>query len=375
MRALLLIVAALISYGSLYPFSFAAHEGSLEEILALVTSPDLSMSRGDLVGNLLLFAPYGFLASLQARDHRRPAFTLTWILLAGAALALALQIAQIWLPSRVPSLADAMVNVVGMAGGVAIAAAASQLMPRGKSLHASSTLVPAALMLCWLGYQWFPLVPTLDLQNVRNAVKPLFLASGLDWVRTLHATVAWSAFFMLAGKLFATAIRPTVLAAAGIVVLLAKLFIVGASISLTNALGLGLALTALPWLRRPASLNLLIIAMLLSLLLSGLAPFALASIPGSFHWIPFTGMLGGNMERNLLVLLEKTYLYGSLIFFITLNGARPIAAASAVALCLGFIEGVQVFLPGRTAETTDPVWAIILGFLIQYSMKSRSGRK
>lgn len=379
MRPLLWLLIILISYGSLYPFGFAAHEGSLEELARLFTTPALHMGRGDLVGNLLLFAPYGFIAALLARQHPHPQRQLVWLLTNGAVLALALQIIQIWLPSRVPALVDVFANLGGMAIGVALAGLLPRLLPTqvqsaldGKD--SGQALFAATLMLCWLGYQWFPLVPTLDLQNLLDALKPLLRTLQPDPIRTLHTACAWLAFFWLARLLFKRPPGLLLMTAASLLILVGKLFIVGASISASNVLGLCLAVTASPLLQRHYGLNALIILMLFSLFASGLSPFTLLDSPQTFHWIPFTGMLEGDMGNNLLNLIEKSYFYGALILLIHVNGARPLPAAIAAASCLLLIEGAQLFLAGRTAESTDPVLALLLGFALQQTFSTNPAR-
>ena len=370
MRAILLLIAVLISYGSLYPFNFLANGHWLRQGVLFFTQPDLHMGRGDLVGNLLLFAPYGFVATLLCRARRHGRITGQWVLLLalGLLLALVLQLAQLWLPSRVPALSDVVANAGGMLLGVAAALLAHRVAPAAAgdsaNLLLGHALAPAVLMLLWLGYQWFPLVPTIDLQNMINAVKPLVRTPQLDAVRALHTALAWLAFFRLWQLASGQRTPALALALAALCILGAKLVIAGASISLTNAVGLGLALACLPWRQHSAALPALVIAMLVSLFASGLAPFGLSDMPQAFHWIPFTGMLEGSMGVNLLNLVEKTYFYGALIVFMTANGARPVPAAIAVAICLGAIEAAQVFMPNRVAETTDPILALIIGFVV-----------
>ena len=375
MRAILLLIAVLIGYGSLYPFHFAANGNWLREAAALFTDPELRMSRGDLVGNLLLFAPYGFVAALLS-DARRPPRTaiggLALLLALGVLLALALQLAQLWVPSRVAAMSDVAANCAGMLLGAAAARLARKFFPSAAKhpLHHAAdmplprALVPAVLMLFWLSYQWFPLVPTLDLQNMINALKPLLRAPQIDAVRALHTALAWFAFFKLWELATAKHMSALALAAAALFIVSAKLLIVGASISPANVIGLGLALACLPWHRHSAALPVLTVAMFISLLASGLTPFDPLSQPQTFHWIPFTGMLEGSMGMNLLNLIEKSFFYGALIVLISAKGSRPFAAAIVVALCLGMIEAAQTFLPNRTAESTDPVLALILGFVI-----------
>lgn len=369
MRAILLLLAVLIGYGSLYPFSFSANDYWLREGLALFTQPDLHIGRGDMVGNVLLFAPYGFVAALiSTGSARRATAPLVLRLGLGLLLALALQLAQLWLPSRVPALNDVIANATGMLLGLAAAWLARSLGPAGAGQVASMALqralAPAVLMLLWLSYQWFPLVPTLDLQNMINAVKPLVRTPQLDIVRALHTALAWVAFFKLWQLTTARHTPALALAGAALCILGAKLVIVGASISPTNLLGLGIALACLPWHQHRAALPVLIIAMLAGLFASGLAPFDMSGVPQAFHWIPFTGMLEGSMGTNLLNLVEKSYFYGALIVFMVANGARPLAAAMALAICLAAIEAAQVFMPSRVAETTDPLLALIIGYVI-----------
>jgi len=367
MRAFLLLIAVLIGYGSLYPLHFAADPHWQQEAIALFTAPPLRMSRGDLVGNVLLFAPYGFVAALWRTRTR-----LALLLLLGALLALGLQLAQLWVPSRVAALNDVIANVAGMLLGVGAAWLARRFAPsvaRPPIGHAAQTalpraLVPATLMLLWLAYQWFPLVPTLDLQNMINAVKPLLRSPQLDTVRALHTALAWLAFFMLWGLATPRRVPALAMAAVALFVVGAKLLIAGASISPSNVIGLGLAIVCLPWLQHRGALPLLSMAMFASLFASGLTPFAPLSQAQPFHWIPFYGMLEGSMGLNLLSLVEKCFFYGALIALISARGGRPLAAAVAVAICLAMIEAAQMFLPQRTAESTDPILALILGFVI-----------
>lgn len=370
MRALLILISVLIGYGSLYPFDFAPGEGGLTELSTFFTQPDLQMSRGDLVGNLLLFTPYGFVAASMAGTRKHPASALAVLLGLGGSLALALQFAQLWLPSRVPALGDVFVNIAGMLLGVTAAGLARRLMPSLPGNRAQP-LIPLGLALSWLAYQWFPFVPTLDLQNITNALKPLLLSPQFDAPRTLHTAVAWLAFFKLWDIIAAGRTSSLMLAAVGVFIVGAKVLIVGAGISLNNVLGLGLALAFLRWCNAPSALPVLLIAMLLSLFLSGLAPFAIQNTPSAFHWIPFTGMLEGDMGNNLMNLIEKTYFYGALILLMTRHGARPVPASIAVASCLLAVEAAQIFIAGRTAETTDPVLALILGFVIQLGISKQ----
>lgn len=367
MRRLLLLIALLIGYGSLYPLDFTAAPQWRRQALELFTAPDWHMSRGDLVGNVLLFMPYGLVALLLAQEGGGPApraRRLALLLALGCALALGLQIAQLWVPSRVAALNDVLANVAGLLLGLGAGVAMRRWWapPGAAGTALAPTLVPALLALLWLGYQWFPLVPTLDRQNMLNALKPLLLAPRLDLARTLHTGLSWLAFFALCDAAFARPIRTLTLICVALSSVGAKVFIVSAQISPANLAGLALALAALPWRTHPASRPLLGLAMLASLFVSGWTPFIPLLQPQPFHWVPFAAMLEGSMVVNGLNLLEKTFFYGALIALLRGRSSSPWGAALLLALCLSVIEAVQIYLPGHTPESTDPLLALCLAF-------------
>jgi len=62
----------------------------------------------------------------------------------------------------------------------------------------------------------------------------------------------------------------------------------------------------------------------------------------------------------MLAFLRKCFWYGSAIWLLRAVGWRLARATVAVALLLGAIEVIQIHLPGRVAEITDPLLAVIL---------------
>jgi glycopeptide antibiotics resistance protein len=74
-----------------------------------------------VIANVLLFVPWGFLTFLAFDRETRPrlrTYLLTCIF--GLAFAAALQIWQLFLPTRVTAAADALANVLGTLGGAAL---------------------------------------------------------------------------------------------------------------------------------------------------------------------------------------------------------------------------------------------------------------
>ena len=117
----LAIVAAAIAYASLYPFDFAvppAHERAWPRFWEAWR---WSGSRSDALGNVLLFVPFGWAGCVAARRGRLRAWAYPATAVISLLLALALQLAQIYLPSRTPALSDVGWNLVGAAAGIAAA--------------------------------------------------------------------------------------------------------------------------------------------------------------------------------------------------------------------------------------------------------------
>jgi VanZ family protein len=101
-RLLLGYLAGITAVITLAPFRFTP-----------VAAPQLSwrVDPGDVVGNVLLFLPLGFLFRAAARSAaaRHPLTALA----AGAAASVALEVAQLFLPGRFPSPVDVLTNGAG----------------------------------------------------------------------------------------------------------------------------------------------------------------------------------------------------------------------------------------------------------------------
>ena len=110
---LLLVVLALIVYGSLYPFNFKADaiEGGVLEAFRQLSWA--RAGRGDRIANVLLYLPLGFCLFLWLglRWHRIPSILAATAL--GSLLSLSIEIAQVYISTRVPSLNDLTLNAVG----------------------------------------------------------------------------------------------------------------------------------------------------------------------------------------------------------------------------------------------------------------------
>ena len=118
-RYIFYFVCGLIAYGSLYPFEFSLAELSPESWQIFSASWLNYASNGDVLGNLALFLPFGFMA-FYAFETPRLRLKCSGILLAAFLFGLLLQLIQLAIPVRDAILSDVVVNVLGAALGLAV---------------------------------------------------------------------------------------------------------------------------------------------------------------------------------------------------------------------------------------------------------------
>ena len=113
------VFCAIAIFGSLAPFTFRAV--SWEDARARIEVPDIHrLSRFDLVANVALFVPIGFFLMGAYRANHGAVGATFRVALASAFLSAALEGAQLYLPSRTPSLADFCAEQTGAAAGIVL---------------------------------------------------------------------------------------------------------------------------------------------------------------------------------------------------------------------------------------------------------------
>jgi VanZ family protein len=68
----------------------------------------------------------------------------------------------------------------------------------------------------------------------------------------------------------------------------------------------------------------------------------------------------------MLLFFEKIFLYGSLLWLLAIISRSLRFSLIFCVVLLSGIEIMQMFIPGRTAEITDPVLAVILGVFFYF---------
>jgi VanZ family protein len=167
-RSILVIVSVLIAYGSLYPFDFQLPRDMVGALGATAILDPYATSRGDILGNVALFLPFGFAGMLATARLGGAGTRLLVVLASGALLAAFLQGGQLFLPERDPALVDVLWNAVGVTAGAVVGftpLARRLLSADGSAVRIDVPLVLAGL---WVARQLVPLVPSLDLRVVKS---------------------------------------------------------------------------------------------------------------------------------------------------------------------------------------------------------------
>jgi len=368
-RWLALASVLLILYGSLFPFRFAAlGDVGFDELLASLRFE--RTSRGDLVANLLLYMPLGLCLVLAWPARWRRVAALAWTVFAGTALSVAVELLQVYASSRVSSLTDVVINAIGTLAGSLIAIIYLEL---GTTLRIPGIAagrpepVPLGVLLLWLAFRLAPFVPTIDWQKYKDAVKPLLFDPEIGVLDTFRYLVGWLVVGYTVRQLWRreyalfAALAIVAIVIAGRIVVVGKVLVAPEVVALLLCIPLAALFVAFPDRRRTALLAMLLSA---TIVVQGLEPFELLAQAQQFSWVPFKNSLSDSLEVNYSVLLEKCFWYFSLVWLLTRRSWSIPGAALATAALLGAIEVAQLWLPGRSAEITDPLLALIAGMLL-----------
>ncbi len=412
--------ALFILYATTIPFAFHFSAEYLQAKLAAFGSNpfQLKTAQGfgttDIVSNVLLFAPLGFLfvsARLTANMLLRRRHVILQAGFAGLALSVLVESLQLFLETRTTSAIDLIANAAGVTIGAGVALRyqryfqphvlkfAQQQLARSPQL----TLFYAYAALLFLS-QLAPFAISLDVSTLKKAVKSidfylpqtaahlgelsarsiLFAAFGFLWLRTRERNREPKTIFL----------SVLLTLGAATVIECAQLFIVSHTATLRNLLaglegGLyGAVLHLLAQMRAARvakarrvtrshnlALNLALGHWLSYYLLMELQPYAFNFSSASlsrkmlaFHWLPFIEYYNRTEPLSLFD-LSKGLAYFALLTLLLLYRLQPrqinvslydmlIIAGIAVGLS-GLVEIAQLGLPARASGVTDGVNSVL----------------
>jgi hypothetical protein len=226
----------------------------------------------------------------------------------------------------------------------------------------------------------FPYVPVLDASKYWHAVKPLLFDPQFRAANLYRHFTIWLAIAVLmeglAESAWARWLTGFVLAAE----LCGRILITGLTLSPDEVAGSAIAV--LIWLAvgwRLRARVWIVTALFVGMVVEqAMEPFEFQTPAHAFGWVPFRSFFYGSFVFNVLVFLEKSFIYGSLVWLLERSGL-PLkwAAISGAGLVL-VLRLTQVFLPGRSAEITDAVLLVLMAGLMKWlpapAAENRSGR-
>jgi VanZ family protein len=374
---LLLAVVALIAYGSLYPFNLKPDslQGGLLEALRQLSWA--RAGRGDRISNVLLYLPLGFCLFLWLSMRLRRGVAVLVATLLGTLLSLAIEVAQVYVSLRVPSLTDLTLNaagtVLGAVGGLAWRALSALMHLPTRAEKPARDPGAALLIGLWLVWRFAPFVPQFDLVKLKSALQPLFHPT-FDLAAVFTYLTCWLVVNQAVATLVSRQQRLEALLILIAAVLVGRLLVANQAFVPDELLALLLLLPMVvlmhklkPRPRRAA----LVLAVAAVLIIDGLAPFDFAPATARFDLWPFmawfdTGVAATLQSFDWVQLFGSVFLCGALAWVIRDWGTSADFAAAAVTVTALAIEILQVWLPHEHASITDPLLALAVGLAFRY---------
>lgn len=367
---LLLGYVALLVYGSLFPWSGWVQPDYQAWQQALL----FRSSKSDIVLNFLVYVPVGLLVVRGLARQVRWIFLLLLALMAGLVLSLAMELSQLFLPSRVSSMMDVSMNSLGaFVGGllghvffssVHTAEIWAACKP-GWLQRDRFTSYALGVVSLWVLSQLTPLVPSPAWSNIKHGLKPAWFAlhdpslfqpdrAAVYVLYVLGLCIVLMLVSLHRGKalLFAACLITAVL--------LLKVPVMGRQLSLEAGLGCMLALVLAFCLRNSSAgwlIGTAFIAVSLGFILQQFTPGAGEQAWSSFNWLPFKGYMSGH-PMELAKILAKIWPFTVLGFLTLKLGLGPwqmLAAGLFLAALVFCSEWLQGFLPGRYPDITDVI--------------------
>ena len=378
MRYILLLFVILISYGSLYPFHFSGDLLPITELIDWVFNLSYRTTKADIIANIMLFVPYGFVSIMVLSTSRRPLYHAVILLLLGSLLAFVLQYLQFYLPARVPAAGDAWYNSLGILCGMVIAYIIKQYsqnhLPseRSKKVNWSQITIPLILALLWVAWRLFPFIPLITTKSILAAVLPLMEQPELNLSTIIRDSIGWLVFFHLLT-------RPPFDRLPRFRILKFILYIFGLEILVRgNILTVNDLLAALCAFAIFTSVSAdklqqgLINGLGIAIILTLITSFTMPTTHNDFLWLPFSSLLKGNPWANGEHLLLKIYLYASFLYLLSRSWLGWRGASIVTILFLLLISVIQVFFGTSNGEITDPLLAGLIAWAMSQVEKSAS---
>jgi VanZ family protein len=359
----LLLVILVILYGSLFPFVFQERSFPGGAFFYLLSTWRVWDGRGDLLANILLYMPFGFFAvnAIRPRSHAVSRFFLA--LIGGVLLSGGVEMAQFNDAGRVTSMGDVYANAIGAAVGALVGVLLDRSWRWPFVGELAATPAETLLLTMFFAYRLFPYVPVIDLHKYWHAVRPMLLTPSMPPEEFFRYLVTWLFIAALVDALYGWRrflfLFPLLcgLEFAG------KVIIIGAELKLNDLLSAAVAWVIWIVLLRLRSGKFVLLASVFAAMIAidRLQPFRFEAAPHAFGWVPFGSFMRGSIAVDIQAFCQKFYEYGGLIWLLHRGGMRLRAGTLLTASLLLATSFAERWLPGRSAEITDAIMALILG--------------
>ncbi|MBT5074925.1 MAG: VanZ family protein [Kordiimonadaceae bacterium] len=362
MKGLFLFSIFVVTYASLFPFEFQYVSLESDRINDLLSTSLTGGVIGDVLGNIILFIPFGFAgAELISRNNPDKKYYI-YLILSGFALALALQVIQIYLPSRVPALYDAVWNLAGITIGVVIAQFMDLHFPN--VLKSDDRLALLSLLLSWIMFLLVPFIFTFNMELLNENIETHLDPSEYRLINIIFFTGLWISFEKLLDE-----IKPgrksifLTLEFALIFTMIAKMFVYRNIIEPEMLLG-GIIAVLMIRSRMFNKINPYKVAALLlipTMFYNSLYPFEFYENPfKEFAWIPFEELFSDDMLPKIQTVFFKTFSYGCILWTLYKSFPNSNWVNYFCIIYAGIIEYIQHQTLDRVGGLTEPLLVIFL---------------
>jgi VanZ family protein len=335
---------------------------------------------------VLLYLPLGFCVFLLCARRFHRFASLLFATLLSAMLSLTIEVLQVYISVRVPSLTDLVLNTagafLGATGGLAWRGLNALMHAPSRAEKPARDPGAACVITLWLLWRFAPFTPQLDLGKLKSALQPLFNPQFEPAAVFLYLS-CWLVVNQAVAALFSRPRRLEALLIVIAIVLIGRLVVANQAFVAAELLALLLVLPLVvlmhrltPQPRRAA----LVLAVVAVIIMEGLAPFDFARGGAYFDLWPVLEWFEAGVERTIATtdwvqLFGHLFLSGALVWVLREWGA-PLDLAVGVAVGLATtIEVLQSWLPQHDATITDPLLTLGVGLAMRslYLRSRRSG--
>ena len=373
-------VIALIGYGSLYPFNFR-FDGTYPTLSAAFSQLGWARAgRADRVRNVLLYLPLGFCLILLLRSKLGILWATVLATVIGCVLSLTIELLQVYLSIRVPSVMDVVLNAVGTCvgaiGGVVWRGLSSLVYISPNSRQRPGDRSALVLICIWIMWRLADFDLSVSLSRLKLALWPLMEGS---------YSLPLAAQFLLLWLVVAQAVLSFAHRQRGnealliviAIVLVGRLLFVMSPFNFSELIALVLLLPALVLLHKLASgIQAVVLFALLAtwFVYQQLAPFHLNATAHQFDYASTMHWLTEGMPIDLEFLFGKLFIFAALIWTLKQVGLSTRTAMIAIVLAVLCIEIIQLWQVGQVSSLTSPVLALCTGMIMRLACNERKNK-